>query len=161
MWKSGSAACLLRDGHQESNWPSAFREPSAPKIHRLAGGATTPLKGGDFMNKRQSQSRRFLFLAICVICAVGILLVLQNTDVTAGSQNKLQAQQNAFKVYQQKCLGCHDSVADPEKPGRTRDDWHLVIQVMHGYGLDLNIEESNQIIDLLYNLRKGMEREPG
>jgi hypothetical protein len=113
------------------------------------------------MNKRQSQSRRFLFLTICVICAVGILLVLQNTDVTAGGQNKLQAQQNAFKVYQQKCLGCHDSVADPEKPGRTRDDWHLVIQVMHGYGLDLNIEESNQIIDLLYNLRKGMEREPG
>jgi hypothetical protein len=113
------------------------------------------------MNKRQSQSSRFLFLTICVICAVGILLVLQNPDVTAGGQNKLQAQQNAFKVYQQKCLGCHDSVADPEKPGRTRDDWHLVIQVMHGYGLDLNIEESNQIIDLLYNLRKGMEREPG
>jgi hypothetical protein len=113
------------------------------------------------MNKRQSQSSRFLFLTICVICAVGILLVLQNPDVAAGGQNKLQAQQNAFKVYQQKCLGCHDSVADPEKPGRTRDDWHLVIQVMHGYGLDLNIEESNQIIDLLYNLRKGMEREPG
>lgn len=113
------------------------------------------------MNKRQSQSRRFLFLTICAICAVGILLVLQNTDVTAGGQNKLQAQQNAFKVYQQKCLGCHDSVADPEKPGRTRDDWHLVIQVMHGNGLDLNIEESNQIIDLLYNLRKGMEREAG
>jgi len=113
------------------------------------------------MNKRQSQSRRFLFLTICAICAVGILLVLQNTDVTAGGQNKLQAQQNSFKVYQQKCLGCHDSVADPEKPGRTRDDWHLVIQVMHGNGLDLNIEESNQIIDLLYNLRKGMEREAG
>ena len=67
----------------------------------------------------------------------------------------------AYALYQNKCLGCHLSVADPEKPGRTRDDWHLVVQVMHGYGLDLMAEEGDMIIDLLYDLRKGMEREAG
>jgi hypothetical protein len=69
--------------------------------------------------------------------------------------------QKAFEVYKQKCLGCHDSVADPEKPGRTRDDWHLVVNVMHGYGLELTNEESEMIIDLLYDLRKGLEKEAG
>ena len=67
----------------------------------------------------------------------------------------------AFKVYTKKCNGCHVSVADPEKPGRTRDDWHIVVNVMHDYGLDLTSEESELIIDLLYKLRRGMEREAG
>jgi hypothetical protein len=67
----------------------------------------------------------------------------------------------AYALYQSKCLGCHMSVADPEKAGRTRDDWHLVVQVMHGYGLDLTDDESEMIIDLLYDLRKGMEKEAG
>jgi hypothetical protein len=113
------------------------------------------------MSKRQSQSRRFLILSICVICAVGVLFLLQTSGAEAGGKGKRQAQQKAFTLYQQKCLGCHDSVADPEKPGRTRDDWHLVVEVMHGYGLDLTSEESGSIIDLLYDLRKGMEREAG
>ena len=51
--------------------------------------------------------------------------------------------------------------ADPEKPGRTRDDWHLVVNIMHGYGLGLTDEEANLITDLLYDLRRGIEREPG
>lgn len=52
-------------------------------------------------------------------------------------------------------------VADPEKPGRTRDDWHLVVNVMHGYGLHMTPDEADMIVDLLYGLRKGMEREAG
>jgi hypothetical protein len=32
---------------------------------------------------------------------------------------------------------------------------------MHGYGLDMSAEEGEIIIDLLYDLRKGMEREAG
>ncbi len=67
----------------------------------------------------------------------------------------------AYKLYQQKCLECHVSVADPEKPGRTRDGWYLVVNVMHKYGLDLTDDESCTIIDLLYNLRMGIEKEPG
>ncbi len=79
-------------------------------------------------------------------------------ETKAGKQ---ETHMKAYAVYQNKCLICHDSVADPEKPGRTRDDWHLVVQVMHRYGLDLTVEESDMIIDLLYDLRKGMEREAG
>lgn len=74
---------------------------------------------------------------------------------------KKMMHEKAYVLYQSKCLGCHVSVADPEKAGRTRDDWHLVVQVMHGYGLDLTAEESDMIIDLLYDLRRGMEREAG
>jgi hypothetical protein len=47
------------------------------------------------------------------------------------------------------------------KPGRTRDDWHLVVNVMHGYGMDLTPEESKKITKLLFDLRKGIEREAG
>ena len=74
---------------------------------------------------------------------------------------KKMMHEKAYTLYQSKCLGCHVSVADPEKAGRTRDDWHLVVQVMHGYGLDLTEAESDMIIELLYDLRKGMEREAG
>lgn len=91
--------------------------------------------------------------------------VLMFTDAGVAKQatkaEKQAMQMKAFAVYQNKCLTCHDSVADPEKPGRTRDDWHLVVQVMHRYGLDLTAEESEMIIDLLYDLRQGMEREAG
>ena len=67
----------------------------------------------------------------------------------------------AYALYQQKCLGCHLSVADPEKPGRTRDGLFLAVQMMHKFGLDLTDVESGMIIDLLYNLRMGMEKEAG
>lgn len=67
----------------------------------------------------------------------------------------------AYQVYKQKCLGCHDSVADPEKPGRTRDEWHIVVNIMHKQGLNLTDEESEQIIDLLYDIRRGIEKEAG
>lgn len=75
--------------------------------------------------------------------------------------SKKMMDKKAYTIFQSKCLNCHISVADPEKPGRTRDDWHLVVKVMHRYGLDLSAEESEMIIDLLYRLRKGMEREAG
>ena len=96
----------------------------------------------------------YAFLFLGVMC----LLVTQGI---AKQSQKSMAHQKAFKMYAQKCLGCHDSVADPEKPGRTRDDWHLVVNVMHNYGMDLSHEEAEIIIDLLYDLRRGMEREAG
>ena len=114
-------------------------------------------------NKYLFKSKRFWLLTVCVICALGVLLALQSPRVIAGdkAKEKRMADQKAFDVYKQKCLGCHDSVADPEKPGRTRDDWLLVVNVMHGYGLELTNEESEMIIDLLYDLRKGLEKEAG
>ena len=67
----------------------------------------------------------------------------------------------AYKLYNQKCLGCHVSVADPERAGKTRDDWNLVIDVMHKNGVKLKMAESEMLIDYLYNLRKGIEKEAG
>jgi hypothetical protein len=95
--------------------------------------------------------------------ALGLLVFLQNNGAVAGdaSKQKNLDRMQAYQVFQQKCLGCHVSVADPEQPGRTRDDWHLVVNVMHGYGLDLTFEQSEMIIDLLYDLRKGLEKEAG
>ena len=84
----------------------------------------------------------------------------QDTMLLAKAGKKADFE-NAFKVYTQKCNGCHVSVADPEKPGRTRDDWHIVVNVMHDYGMKLTHEESEMISDLLYKLRRGMEREAG
>ena len=83
--------------------------------------------------------------------------------VNGGAQEAKKKVENkkAYKLYNQKCLGCHNSVADPEKPGKTRDDWHLVIEVMHKHGVKLTMAESELLIDYLYNLRKGIEKEAG
>lgn len=114
-------------------------------------------------NKYLFTSKRFWLLTVILICAVGVVLVLQSPNVIAGGKDKdkSKAVQKAYGVYKQKCLSCHHSVADPEKPGRTRDDWHLVVNIMHGYGLELTNEESEMIIDLLYDLRRGLEKEAG
>jgi hypothetical protein len=115
------------------------------------------------INKHLLTSKRFWLLTVCLICAVGVLLVVQSPSVVAGDKAKAKSmdRMKAYQVYQAKCTGCHVSVANPELPGRTRDDWHLVVNVMHGYGLDLSLEESEMIIDLLYDLRRGLEREAG
>jgi mono/diheme cytochrome c family protein len=92
------------------------------------------------------------------------LIFLANQGVamqaTGGSEKK-KNQKAAFAIYQKHCLACHDSVADPEKPGRTRDDWHLVVHVMHNYGMEMTADDADMVIDLLYELRHGMEREAG
>jgi hypothetical protein len=107
-----------------------------------------------------------LGLTAIAFLAGGMLIVdskgiaMQDTLTLAKAGQKMDFEK-AYSVYNQKCNGCHLSVADPEKPGRTRDDWHIVVNVMHDYGLALTNEESDMIIDLLYKLRRGMEREAG
>jgi hypothetical protein len=95
-----------------------------------------------------------------VLCGLAVWAFLHAPMVDA-DEAKMKMHQEAFQLYQAKCMGCHDSVADPEKPGRTRDDWHLVVNVMHGYGLDMTDAESVKIVDLLYDLRQGIEKEAG
>jgi hypothetical protein len=34
-----------------------------------------------------------------------------------------------------------------------------VVNAMHNYGMEMTTDEADMIIDLLYDLRKGMERE--
>jgi hypothetical protein len=91
-----------------------------------------------------------------IILAAGSGIAMQEAQ---SSKKKMHAE--AYAVYQKKCLSCHVSVADPEKPGRTRDDWLMVVEIMHGYGFELTPHESDLITDLLYDLRRGMEKEAG
>ncbi|MCD6388558.1 MAG: cytochrome c [Desulfobulbaceae bacterium] len=98
---------------------------------------------------------KIIALATCLVFVFGV-----SQAFSAGAK-KAAAHKAAYDVYQKKCLSCHDSVADPEKYGKTRDGWHLIINVMHKYGTDLTDAEADMIIDLLYDLRKGMEREAG
>lgn len=106
------------------------------------------------------QTTRLWILVVCFVSAVTVLTVLQTSGLAKGKEMK-KSQKEAFALYQSKCLGCHDSVADPEKAGRTRDDWHLVVNIMHGYGMELTADEGDSIVDLLYSLRRGIERDPG
>ena len=100
----------------------------------------------------------FLTGGVLMVDSTGIAMQATTTLAKAVKTTDFR---KAYDVFNQKCTGCHVSVADPEKPGRTRDDWHIVVNVMHDYGLDLTNEESDMIIDLLYKLRRGMEREAG
>jgi hypothetical protein len=116
------------------------------------------------MEMKNTSVRRKL---VWTIIAAGVLVSgffmfgSNSVAVQDAKSGKKMTYEKAYALYQTKCLGCHLSVADPEKPGRTRDDWYLVVQVMHRYGLDLTDSERDMLTDLLYNLRKGMEREAG
>ena len=71
-------------------------------------------------------------------------------------------QMQGYALNNKYCVSCHDSVADPEKPGFTRDTWHLILNLMHKHGLGkLTAEESETLIDYFYTIRKGLEREAG
>lgn len=104
---------------------------------------------------------RNLIGLLCIGCLIGGLFIVGTQGDAAQPGTKKFDYPKAYEVFNQKCTGCHASVADPEKPGKTRDDWHLVVNVMHGHGLELSAEQSDMIIDLLYELRTGMEKEAG
>lgn len=95
-----------------------------------------------------------------VVCITGLFLVFGGGG-EAKEVKKHTEHLKAYQIYQKRCLGCHDSVADPEKPGRTRDEWHIVVNVMHGYGLKLTTTETEAITDLLFDLRRGIEKDAG
>lgn len=111
--------------------------------------------------KHLFKGRGILVAFICTTFILGGIFLIGTQGMAKQKTGKAVAHQKAHAVFVKKCLNCHVSVADPEKPGRTRDDWHLVVNVMHDYGMDLSQEESEMIIDLLYDLRKGIEREAG
>jgi hypothetical protein len=121
-----------------------------------------PTKKGYHHEKQLDRKASRLDDYSCRVLVSGFLIFGSPGVATqAATSAKKMMHEKAYSLYQSKCLGCHMSVADPEKAGRTRDDWHLVVQVMHGYGLDLTDVESEMIIDLLYDLRQGMEKEAG
>jgi hypothetical protein len=83
------------------------------------------------------------------------------TLVKPNPEAQAQAKQLEFAVFTKHCTQCHNSVADPERPGKTRDEWYAIVNLMQGHGLDIAQEEADMIVDLLFNLRRGMEQTPG
>lgn len=81
--------------------------------------------------------------------------------IVANPAAKAKAKPEEFAVFQKHCTQCHNSVADPERPGKTRDEWYRVINLMEGHGLNIAQEDADMIVDLLYNLRRGIEDTPG
>jgi len=128
--------------------------PAATFIHRQTQ------KGG--LNENQEIHKNPLAYTGCSL-PYGVFLSPWKQRVYNGRQGKKKRVEHvkSFQIYQKKCLGCHDSVADPEKPGKTRDDWNMVVNVMHKYGFDMTPKEGEAITDLLYDLRKGIEKEAG
>lgn len=72
-----------------------------------------------------------------------------------------QQKQLEFAVFKKNCTQCHNSVADPERPGKTRDEWYRIVNLMERHGLDISQQEADMIVDLLYALRPGIEKTPG
>lgn len=66
-----------------------------------------------------------------------------------------------YATFSKHCTGCHVSVADPERPGKTRDEWYRIVRLMREHGLRLPDEDADQIVDLLFSLRRGAEKDPG
>lgn len=67
----------------------------------------------------------------------------------------------AYQLIVKKCTGCHVSVVDPERPGKTRDEWYAVVRVMQVHGFNLTDQETEAIVDHLYAVRRGIEKTPG
>lgn len=114
----------------------------------------------------QIMDRSFLLGKVLLVACCGLLLlagmVFAVADEKRSSDDKKKIDhKKAFAIFKQKCLQCHDSVADPEKPGRTKDEWLLVLKTMHGYGLGLTPQETELVGGLLYDLRRGVEKDPG
>lgn len=96
--------------------------------------------------------KKVLISLICIFA----LFAASSYATSAKDQMKGYALNNKY------CTSCHDSVADPEKTGFTRDTWLLIINIMHKNGLEkLSEEDNDALVDYFYMIRKGMEREAG
>ncbi len=81
--------------------------------------------------------------------------------VNPGPLGKVYDRKLEYAVFNKNCTQCHVSVADPERPGKTRDEWYRIVNLMQGHGLVLTQEEADMIVDLLFKLRTGIEEQAG
>jgi mono/diheme cytochrome c family protein len=96
--------------------------------------------------------KKILIISLCLL----VFLVASSYAMSANEQMQGYALNNTH------CVSCHDSVADPEKPGFTRDTWHLIINIMHKNGMEkLSDEDKGALVDYFYMIRKGLERSAG
>lgn len=70
--------------------------------------------------------------------------------------------QKGYQLAKKHCTRCHDSVANPEAGPKTRDEWIVVISLMHKkFPAPLSHQEQEQLVNYFYNIRKGLEKDPG
>lgn len=111
-------------------------------------------------------------LALALACAgAAVATTAQAMDESASGAKKarvvanpdaiVKAKQEEFAVFQKHCVQCHNSVADPERPGKSRDEWYRIVNLMEVHGLKISQAEADMIVDLLFNLRRGIEDTPG
>lgn len=96
------------------------------------------------------------------VMATAVLFLSPAILGAAEAKKETLALQKGYQLAKKKCLSCHDSVANPEAGKKTRDDWHLVVDVMHKqFQLKMTNQEIEQLTDYFYNIRKGLEKDPG
>jgi len=117
--------------------------------------------------RRGSAQLAFAFGALVLGAASGwamddtVASQTAQSGVQPNPNAKAEAMQYEFVVFKKHCTQCHNSVADPERPGKTRDEWYRIINLMEGHGLAITQEEADLIVDLLFSLRRGIEDTPG
>jgi len=96
---------------------------------------------------------------------VSVLAVALLVPVGAGAAETKKVTVDLQKGYQlakKWCTSCHDSVANPEGDRKTRDEWHIVVDLMHKkFQTKMNNDEREQLINYFYTIRKGLEKDPG
>ena len=103
-------------------------------------------------------------LAISKVLA-SVLFVALLAPMGAGAAETKKVTVDLKKGYQlanKRCTSCHDSVANPEAGGKTRDEWLIVIEIMHKkFQVKMNNDEQELLVNYFYAVRKGLEKDPG
>jgi len=96
--------------------------------------------------------KRVVALTLCM------LFLLASSSFALSAKEQI----TGYSLNKKYCTVCHDSVADPEKPGHTRDTWHIIVNIMHKNGMEkIPAADVNKLVDYFYKIRKGMEMEAG
>jgi hypothetical protein len=97
-----------------------------------------------------------------LVTALAIFSVTSLIPLGAYAGEKQSDIEKGYQLSKKKCLGCHDSVANPEAGRKTRDDWHIIINIMHKkFDQKLTSEELESLINYFYTIRKGIEKDAG
>ncbi len=98
-----------------------------------------------------------------VLATVLAVALLVPVGVSAAETKKVTVDlQKGYQLAKKWCTSCHDSVANPEGARKTRDEWHIIVDVMHKkFQVKINNDDREQLIDYFYSIRKGLEKDAG
>ncbi|RQW77739.1 MAG: hypothetical protein EHM51_01285 [Geobacter sp.] len=96
---------------------------------------------------------------LAMTVALGAMLIL---PWGVQAKDKKHDLSKGYQLSKKMCTKCHDSVANPEAGSKTRDEWHIIIDVMHKkFSHKMTGQEVETLIDYFYSIRKGSEKEAG